>query len=477
MVLHPTGAPARSSTGMPFLALAVAACIASTNPASAAAAPQDCSRDSIGQLGIDELMDSGSYLGFEGGLYPGRTNECPTDHLNAGRQIAKTIVPLLPDGTPGSPGLIGVICIGSSFTRTIFDSMIDHARGDADFPPELKFVNCADGKQNLDVIADPNAPYWSVTVPYRLAHSPLTAAQVQVVWINGGVQEQTEPFPDHFRTTAEYWIDILQICKATFPNLKQAYLSPVHYLGYTVSAPADEPYYFEQGFAVREVVERQMAQDPELEFDASRGPALAPWVAWGPYLWCDGSEPRVDGLQMLCTDYWPDGAHPNVVGSARLGWLLYHHWKSHRACTRWSVVKGAAPAERMAAVERFGSGTGGQNGTPRLCASALPTIPYAGNFAFLMRDAKSGGMGFVLLGETEYPGGFDYAGGRVYLVPTESLPIQFDPSGNGSVGVGSIPDDPALWGVTVFAQAVVFDTAGPDGQHSLTEPIELRLGD
>jgi hypothetical protein len=316
-----------------------------------------------------------------------------------------------------------------------------------------------------------------VTVPFKLAHSSLTAAQVQVVWINGGVQEQTQQFPDHVHTTADYWVDILQICKATFPNLKQAYLSPLHYLGYGDSTPAEEPYYFEQGFAVREVVERQMAQDPALEWDASRGTVVAPWVAWGPYLWCDGAEPRVDGLYMLCSDYWPDGVHPNVTGSARLGWLLYHHWKSHRACTRWAVVRGAAPAERMAAVERFAAGTAGQNGTPRLCASGLPTIPYAGNFAFQVRDAKSRGMGFVLLGETEYPGGFDYGGGRIYLVPTESLPIQFDASGNGSVGVGSIPDDPALWGVTVFAQAVIFDTAGPDKAHSLTAPIELRLGD
>src|SRR5688572_10955007 len=130
MVLHPTGAPARSTKGLSFLALAAAASLSSVTVASASSAPpaalQDCSRDSLGQLAIDELMDNGSYRGLEGGLYPGRVNECPDGHLDDGRQIAKTIEPLASDGSPDPNGLIGVICIGSSFTRSFFDAMIDH---------------------------------------------------------------------------------------------------------------------------------------------------------------------------------------------------------------------------------------------------------------------------------------------------------------------------------------------------------------
>ena len=44
-------------------------------------------------------------------------------------------------------------------------------------------------------------------------------------------------------------------------------------------------------------LERQIAGDPALEFDPTRGTVRAPRLAWGPYLWAEGITERSDGLQ------------------------------------------------------------------------------------------------------------------------------------------------------------------------------------
>jgi hypothetical protein len=48
---------------------------------------------------------------------------------------------------------------------------------------------------------------------------------------------------------------------------------------------------------------------------------VAPWIAWGPYLWADGTVARSDGLTWLPGDV-ADGTHPSASGIARVGSAL-----------------------------------------------------------------------------------------------------------------------------------------------------------
>ena len=438
---------------------------------------QDCSVKSLGLVPLDDLRE-GDYLGLEGGLFPGRSNEVPADHLKAGRNLAKRIVPLDRHGHPASDGVIGFAAVGMSLTGQVFGTFEHLARGDAEIAPDVAFANLAAAVQDLLKIRDPAAPFWTESIPALLEAEQLTAAQIQVVWMLNGTPTQSESFPRHVETTAGYWIEVLQIVQQTFPNAKLAFLTPLYWQGYSLIAPEEEPYYYEQAWSIREVIARQLAHDPEVEWDGERGPAKVPWLSWGPYLFCDGEEPRSDGLLLTCADFSPDGGHLGDGGEQKLGARLLHFVKSHRACTPWSIVRGSSPAERMADVERIGEGTPGSRGIPRLCGDALPTIPHPAPYSLLVRSSVPRGRGLVLLGDTLLPGGgVPFAGGTLRVDADAVLAVTFDRDGNGVLPLDEIPDDPALWGLSIYAQLAALDRRGLDGQWALSAAIELRLGD
>jgi hypothetical protein len=73
-----------------------------------------------------------------------------------------------------------------------------------------------------------------------------------------------------------------------------------------------EPYAYESAFAVRRLILDQAKGDAALNWDASKGDAVAPLLLWGLYLWGDGMTPRKsDGLVWTREDLAGDGTHPS----------------------------------------------------------------------------------------------------------------------------------------------------------------------
>ena len=54
-----------------------------------------------------------------------------------------------------------------------------------------------------------------------------------------------------------------------------------------------EPYAYESAYAMRWLIQEQMAGRPELNADPSRGAVSVPVLLWGPYLWADGEKGRI----------------------------------------------------------------------------------------------------------------------------------------------------------------------------------------
>ena len=64
----------------------------------------------------------------------------------------------------------------------------------------------------------------------------------------------------------------------------------------------------------------------------------APWMAWGPYLWADGSAPRSDGLFWLVSDLQNDGTHPSQSGQQKVGRELLQFFKTSPVTRCWFLA-------------------------------------------------------------------------------------------------------------------------------------------
>lgn len=436
---------------------------------------QDCSRDSVGCTPLEDLR-AAEYHGRQGGLYPGGAVECPAGHLADGLDQAARVVPRDSSGESADDGRIVVLSIGFSFTSQIFVRASESAAGAGDLADRLVLVNGAFAGYYADRIADPASPYWSALVPGRLAAAGVSARQVQVVWLMEGLQHQDAPFPDHVDALADDLAAVARNVRANFPNARLCYVTPLHYLGYAVGLGATEPYYYEQAFAVQELVARQIAGDRSLAF-ADRG-APAPWLAWGPYLWCDGVEPRSDGLSFGCEAMSSDGIHLSDAGRDLFAARLLHFLRSEPTATPWSLAAGRGVVGRPASVELEGDGTSGSAGVPRLHAVDLPTIVHDGEFALRVIHGRPRASGLLLLGGERLPGeGVGFGGGRL-LVPFDLVvPVELDWDGSGEVAVGEVPDDPEVARLDWHAQVILLDPRGLDGKVTLTSAIALRPGD
>jgi hypothetical protein len=195
-----------------------------------------------------------------------------------------------------------------------------------------------------------------------LAPLNLTEEQVQVVWIkeaNGGPgmvgcgtrnYEACQPLCDsstrgcqNTTTTTEALRyeqqlgEILRAAKTRWPNLRLAFLSTRIYAGYATTSLSPEPYAYEYGFSAKWAIQAQINQINTGTIDSVAGDlnyntAIAPWVAWGPYIWADGSIPRSDGLIWCdgqsaapCSsegDFESDGTHPSSAGIRKVSGML-----------------------------------------------------------------------------------------------------------------------------------------------------------
>jgi hypothetical protein len=287
---HPLRGAAISSCGRWAAPLA-----ASLVVAGAALAGGQCNNITVGFAPLTEL-GMNSYLGSPGGLYPDGTSEIPPAHLADGLAQAAHIQPRDGNGQPDPQGKIGVGALGMSNAQNPFAKLAE-MMSDL-YASNVVFVNAAQGGQDAAVWANRSSGAWSNALQ-MIANAGLTPRQVQVVLNYHAVA--------HLHTPAQPWPgtpqDLQAFCEAiagpmhtTFPQARLAFWATREYGGYSTSLNNPEPYAYRSGFGIKWMIEKQINGHPDLNFDASRGPVKAPWMAWGTYTWADGLSPRADGL-------------------------------------------------------------------------------------------------------------------------------------------------------------------------------------
>ena len=331
----------------------------------------DCTLDSTGKTPIIDLGDE-AYLGAQGGLYPRGSNEIPATHEALGMMRAAEITPRDESGNPDPDGKIAFVSIGVSNTRREFTAFI--ATAGPEMADSIVLVNAAQNGEPVSSWLDPNDAVWS-SFDRALLDAGVTAEQVQGAWVKIPERYEDPPadFPANIFDYRGMLTAALRTIQQKIPNLQVAYLSSRIYGGYNaVTSSNPEPNAYEEGFGVKWVIEQQMAGNPVLNADPRRGEVVAPWIAWGPYLWADGTTPRSDGLTWECGDLNSDGIHPNGNGSDKVADLLLDFLREESTAT-WlfgePVTAGEAPPPDTVTTTTLA-------GDPGLSAATLP-VPDA----------------------------------------------------------------------------------------------------
>jgi hypothetical protein len=293
----------------------------------------NCGQTSVGLTPITEL-GTGSYLGAEGGLYPGGTDSPPPEHTQAGVAIADSIRPLNPNGKPvARGGHYVLLSVGMSIARSEFARFQVAAAGHKN--PKLAIVNGALNSVTADRWANPDDAAWRA-LSQRIAQSGAKPAQVVAVWLEMANAPPRDGWPGYAQRLQADTETVLELLHARFANLRLAYISSRSYGGFaTVPGLNPEPYAYQSGFAVKWLIADQLAGASQLNWDPGAGPVEAPWLEWGPYLWADGETPRLDGLTWQCADFDPDGTHPTRAGAEKSARQLLEFFENDPTTRPW----------------------------------------------------------------------------------------------------------------------------------------------
>lgn len=296
--------------------------------------------------GLTPLTDMGEakYKGESSGLYGDGSNVPPPAQRKAAEAAAARIRPLDAQGRPAPDGKIVLISIGMSNTTMEFSTFKQMADADVAKSPAVLIVDGAQGAQDASAwvraeesfTADRPSP-WRV-LDDRLKAAGASPQQVQAVWTKQALAGPSSlgDFPAHARRLQEDLVQTLSLAKKRFPNLQLAYLSSRIYAGYATTPLNPEPYAYEGAFAVRWVIQAQVAGEPQLNADPARGEVKSPVVLWGPYLWTDGTAGRKsDGMVWSREDCGPDGTHPSRSGQHKVATLLLDFFKSDFSAAPW----------------------------------------------------------------------------------------------------------------------------------------------
>lgn len=305
-------------------------------------------------------LGTGCYLSYAGGLYPNGVNALSGAHLSAGVESARRVRPLDVNGMASVTGKYVLLSIGMSNTTMEFctddnppprcetPSFMAAAAADPSVnKSSLAIVNGAMGGRTAPAWASASSPEYDRVRDSWLTPLGLSERQVQIVWVKVANRYPTVSLPS---ADADAYLLVQQLgeinraLKARYPNLQQVFVSSRVYGGYSEITLNPEPYAYESAFGAKWAIEAQMNEMQTGAIDARAGrlsytSGSAAWMAWGPYLWADGTRPRSDGLMWIRSDFAPDGVHPAAAARQKVASMLLSFFKTSPATSCWFLAR------------------------------------------------------------------------------------------------------------------------------------------
>jgi hypothetical protein len=282
-------------------------------------------------------LGTGKYKGLQGGLYENGSNEIPQDHAADGLALAAQVKPIR--------GKFVMLSIGMSNATIEFRSLQSVAA--ADGRVNHATMSVLDGAQGAMTacfwrFATENPVQNGCRAPRPIPNqydrirdqllkpAGLAEDQVEVIWLKNADPRPSVALPSADADAYVYERELGEMARAArarYPNLKLMFISSRVYAGYATVPLNPEPYAYESGFSVKWAIQAQVDEmrtgkaDPIAgDLDYKKG--AAPWIAWGPYLWADGTAARSDGLTWKASEYQADGTHPNKEGVDKVAHML-----------------------------------------------------------------------------------------------------------------------------------------------------------
>jgi Putative Ig domain/Abnormal spindle-like microcephaly-assoc'd, ASPM-SPD-2-Hydin len=372
-------------------------------------------------------LGTGTYMGEEGGLYPGGSNVRPASQDAAGVAIAKAIQPLDSNGNYDPNGKYVLLSIGMSETQQEFAQFATDASTDPATNPHLVIINGAEDAIVASDWADVNFGTWATIPNYLLPQAGVTANQVVAAWVKS-LDTPSGTFPTNESPTQADLESIAQNLHTLFPNLQLAYFATPIYAGYGNGAgngEQGEPTSYEGAFAIKWAIQDQINGNANLNFNPVLGPVMAPWMSWGSYDWANGLLARGDGLVWPCAEYL-DGYHPNPLGREKVSNLMLSFLKTDDTTRPWFLDPAKLVLVSNASLA-FGNQAVGTNSAPQ-------TLQLTNNQALPLNLASvSTTAGFA---QTNNCGAAIVAGGSC------TVSVTFDPTTTGAyTGSLTIADD------------------------------------
>jgi len=435
---------------------------------------QNCDKAPTGLIPTTE-MGSARYRGFPGGLYPNASNAVPVAHASLGLALSKSLTPLDKNGKPSARGKIVLLSIGMSNATQEFSHFARLVNIDVQRNDNLVLVDGAVSGHDASKVADPKHNYWTI-VQQRLTAAGVTAAQIQVFWLKEAMANPTTVFPTHAQKLRDYLIQIAQNLRAKFPNGKLCYVSSRIHAGYATSTLNPEPYAYESGFAVKWLIERQILGDKALNPDPKVGTVMAPWLAWGPYLWADGLKARKDGLRWWCDEFASDGTHPSDSGRWKVADLLLQHFHSATSTQAWYF---GGTQQAKSSVILYGAACRGKTGLPITQVFGVPTV---GNDKFAIGESNipPSSIAVALVSNRRH---FGMLGEKCDLMVDLGSVVFFHPIVTTIQGTVHmlipVPNNSSMLGAELYCQWLNLDPGGtyvPLGGVSLSRGIHAQIG-
>jgi Putative Ig domain len=289
-------------------------------------------------------LGTGTYLGYEGGLYPNGSNIPPTSHENDGITRALAIQPLNAQGQPDPNGVYGLLSMGPSDTQQEYIELQTLGNADPSKNPHLVLVQGAQPGATARYWADLTSTYWTTLLNTLLPEAGVTPQQIAVVWVQAFDVGTTGIYPQDMQNSQADMETTANNIYTEFPNATIIYYTGRIYGGYGngVNTYEPEPQAYDTGFAVKAVIADQINGNPNLNYNPNNGPVVAPWIAWGPYYWANGLLARSDGLTWSCQELKHDGLHPeDPLGREKVAAALLNFLKTDPTAAPWFLAPGS----------------------------------------------------------------------------------------------------------------------------------------